>query len=203
MDTNLWRVVAVSPTYGVQQIPTDKSMWLTWTMPANNFRLQTATTLGDNSWTNSMLAGFSAGGKQTILVHPGDLPGPNAGYFRLMRESVATKLLVLLPGETLAPGTETGKTGTPLNQPTLTEFNVTVQMMDKDNYPVKTSTDMIHLSYSATGGQTLVMPPDANLVNGSVAMPVSSWDPGTVTITASDVTNPAITPGSNPITFVQ
>jgi len=117
-----------------------------------------------------------------------------------MRDGVAARLVVLLPGEALAPGTETGKTGTPVNQPTATDFNVTVQMMDRDNYPMRSSTDLIHLSSS--GSQTLVLPPDTALVNGSVIMPVSSWDEGAVTITASSVTNPAITTGSSTVTFV-
>ena len=201
MDTNVWSVVAVSPAYGVQDIPTDKSMWLTWTLPANNFRLQSSATLESGSWTNSSLAGFAAGGKQTIQVPPSAQPGPNAGYFRMMRDSIAHRLIVVLPGETFAPGTETGKTGTPLNQPTSTDFNVTVYMVDRDNYPVRTSTDTIRFTATPAPGQTLVLPPDAAMVNGTITVVVSSWDAGTATITAENLSNPTIQAGSSAVTF--
>jgi hypothetical protein len=170
-------------------------------LPANNFRLQSSTTVESGSWTNSPLAGFAAGGKQTILLPPGAQPGPNAGYFRLMRESVAARLIVILPGETFAPGTATGKTGTPINQPTLTDFNVTVQMVDKDYFPVRTSTDTIQLSATPAPGQTLVLPPNTALVNGAITLSVSSWDAGTATLTATSTTNPTIQPGSSTVTF--
>src|SRR5437667_10542795 len=40
------------------------------------------------------------------------------------------KLLVLAPGETAAPGTTTGKTGTPTTQTAGAAFNVTVNAVD-------------------------------------------------------------------------
>lgn len=200
LDTNAWSIVASSAAYGVQMVPTEQSFWLNWTLPAANFRLQSSTTLAPNSWVDSPLAGFAAAGKQNVLVASTNLPGANAGYFRLMRQGTAAKLLVLLPGENLAPGTETGKTGAPVNQPTLTEFNVTIVMLDADNYPVRNATDLIHLSSSGT--QIVVLPPDTDLTDGFLTVPVSSWDEGEVTITATDVTNPAIAIGSSTLTFV-
>jgi hypothetical protein len=203
LDTNVWSIVASSPAYGVQENPTAGSLWLGWTLPANNFRLQTNATLTSGSWVNAALGGFDAGGKHSILIRQGDLPSSDAGFFRMMRQGVATKLLVLLPGETLAPGTPTGKTGTPIDQPVLTEFNVTVVMVDKDNYPVLGSTDVIHFASSGTG--IVIVPPDTALVNGSITLPMSSWDEsevGGTIITASDLTNPTITSGSSTVKFI-
>jgi hypothetical protein len=197
MDTNVWNIVAASPTFGVQSIPSDTSLWLSWTLPALNFRLQSSTTLESGSWTDYTQPSFPAGSKQSALLHQAALPGTNAGYFRMLREGVATKLLVLLPGETLAPGTATGKTGTPAAQNTLTEFNVTVQLMDKDNYPVTASNDLIHLTATGVNGTPFgTLPQDVNLLNGSLTLLIGILDEGTFTITASDVTNPAITSGS-------
>ncbi|MEA2081143.1 MAG: hypothetical protein U9O97_00150, partial [Elusimicrobiota bacterium] len=46
--------------------------------------------------------------------------------------SPAVKLQVLLPGETAAPGTETGKTGTPDNRTAGAVFTITVNCVDSD-----------------------------------------------------------------------
>ena len=43
--TNTWTIVAASPTYGVQQVPTDAVYWVNWSLPANGFRLQATPTL--------------------------------------------------------------------------------------------------------------------------------------------------------------
>jgi hypothetical protein len=44
--------------------------------------------------------------------------------------AVFAKLQLLLPGETAAPGTPTGKTGTPVAQTAGTQFTVTVSAVD-------------------------------------------------------------------------
>ena len=61
----------------------------------------------------------------------------NAGAF--------AKLQILLPGETAAPGTATGKTGTPSAQTAGGSFNVTVNAVDA-NWNVVSSTDTVGIT---------------------------------------------------------
>ena len=61
----------------------------------------------------------------------------NAGAF--------TKLQILLPGETAAPGTASGKTGAPSAQTAGGAFNVTVNAVDANWNPV-TSTDTVGIT---------------------------------------------------------
>src|SRR5206468_6445813 len=60
-------------------------------------------------------------GSYPISISAGTLAAGNYGFTFVdgvltVTADAATKLLVLLPGETAAPGTPTGKTGTPLDQ---------------------------------------------------------------------------------------
>src|SRR5439155_26631005 len=59
-----------------------------------------------------------------------------------------TRLLVLMPGETAAPGTTTGKTGTPTAQTAGTPFNVTVEAVDVNWNLVSTATDTVSVASS-------------------------------------------------------
>jgi hypothetical protein len=52
---------------------------------------------------------------------------------------------------------------------------------------------------AATGTPYVTLPPDANLLSGSLTLPVTISGEGSVTLTASDVDNPAITPGSSSV----
>src|SRR5205085_2184296 len=58
------------------------------------------------------------------------------------------KLQVLAPGETAAPGSASGKIGTPTTQSVGTAFNVTVNAVDANWNLVTTVTDTIHLTSS-------------------------------------------------------
>jgi len=115
---------------------------------------------------------------------------------------------VLLPGETNAPGTDTGIIGTP------TELSlsgsgglepVTVMAVDKTFHPVSGVLDTISLTSTDTG-------PVGGISNGNVAMVngVASFtgptsygfgDEGLWTITATDTTSTNIAPAtSSPVT---
>jgi hypothetical protein len=196
LNTNDWTIVASSPTYGVQEVPLDAPFWLTWSLPASGFSLQSSDKVAGGIWANPTLAGYDAGNFHHILLNQTNLPGSTLGVYRMLKR-VGAKLLVLLPGETLAPGTPTGKTGTPDGQKSDIEFNITVRLMDKDNYPVSAPNDLIRLA--ATGTPYVTLPPDANLLSGSLTLPVTISGEGSVTLTASDVDNPAITPGSSSV----
>jgi hypothetical protein len=140
---------------------------------------------------------YSGGFQQ--LVDKTELPAGGTGFFNLIHRT-ATQLQVLLPGETNAPGTATGKTGTP----TPVSFadggieNVTVNAVDATYHIISGVTDTISLSSTDDGG---VSPLNVAMVNGTASFTGSSGyafgDQGTFTITATDVTNGTISAGTS------
>ena len=83
-----------------------------------------------------------------------------------------TKLQLLLPGETAAPGTASGKTGAPSNETAGSTFNVTVNAVDANWNPV-TSTDTVGIT-STDANATL--PANAALVAGTKTFSVTAED---------------------------
>jgi hypothetical protein len=116
--------------------------------------------------------------------------GVNPGTF--------AQLQLLLPGETAAPGTATGKTGTPNLENVNGAFNVTVNAVDANWNLVNTAADAVQ--FSSNDAQA-ILPTSAALVAGTGAFSVKLTTPQTpaaTTITATDVTNIGITPSSSP-----
>ncbi len=106
-----------------------------------------------------------------------------------------TRLQILAPGETAAPGTATGKTGTPGNQTKGTNFNVTVNAVDANWNGVNTVTDTVGIT-STDGAATL--PPNAALVAGTKTFAVTLNTLGSFTVTATDVTDGSKTANTTP-----
>jgi hypothetical protein len=104
------------------------------------------------------------------------------------------KLQLLVPGETAAPGTTSGKTGTPSAQTQGVPFVVTVNAVDA-NWNVASSVDTIHITSSDASAK---LPVDAALSSGTSNYSVTLMTVGTSTITASDVTTPAILSSTSP-----
>ena len=104
------------------------------------------------------------------------------------------KLQVLLPGETAAPGTASGKTGTPAPQVVGVSFDVVVNAVDA-NWDVVNSGDTVHLASTDTYA---VLPVDTALVAGTKTFSVTLKTAGSKTITASDITNPPMTGAAVP-----
>ena len=100
------------------------------------------------------------------------------------------KLQLLVPGETAAPGTASGKTGTPQTEYVNGAFNVTVNAVDANWNVVSSVTDTVQIT--STDAQAH-LPSNAALVLGtgtfSVTLVTESHDPATTTLTASDVTD--------------
>jgi hypothetical protein len=107
-----------------------------------------------------------------------------------MLKRTATKLQILLPGETSAPGTPTGKTGTPVQPLWGIEYTFTVNAVDDQWNIVRSVNDTIAITIDETNTYP---PPNAPLVNGTVTFPIQINLQGTWTITATDVTDPAKT----------
>jgi hypothetical protein len=99
------------------------------------------------------------------------------------------KLQVLMPGETAAPGTSSGKTGTPTAQTAGTPFNATVNAVDA-NWNMISTNDTVHLTSSDSNA---ALPADAALVGGTQTFSVTFNTAGSRTVTASDVTHAGVT----------
>jgi flagellar hook capping protein FlgD len=96
------------------------------------------------------------------------------------------RVLILAPGESPAPGTATGRTGTATDQSINYAFNVTVLATDQWWNPVGGVSDVVHIT---SGDPLATLPPDQAMVNGAVDMPVRLATGGFQQISASDVTN--------------
>ena len=141
---------------------------------------------------------YSGGGLNHGLVAQTALPSGNAAFFRVVQRPFV-KLQVLMPGETAAPNTPTGKTGTPDPQTVGTAFNVTVNAVDA-SWNVVGSTDEIAITSSDASA---TLPANNTLYNGSRTFSVTFNTAGTFTVTATDVTDATKTANTGSPTTAQ
>jgi hypothetical protein len=94
------------------------------------------------------------------------------------------RILLLAPGEILAPGTAEGRTGSALDQSINFAFEVTVYATDEWYNPVGTVTDVVRI----TSGDALAeLPPDTALVDGRADLSVRLATGGFQQITATNL----------------
>lgn len=187
LDTEKWERRSGDANNAIVVVPTNANWWLRWTLPAVGFTAQVSTNLANtNAWRElSATNQYTVRGQRRTLVKAEEV-APSAAFFRLMKRQF-TKLQVLLPGETAAPGTPTGKTGTPTAVQVFTPFDVIVTAVDDQWYPITGVSDTIHL---ASDDPTATIPADAQLVNGTVTFTgVYFGGEGNFTFTATDVTD--------------
>jgi hypothetical protein len=200
LNTGTWQVNAAYPAC-VQMAAPGNPYWVQWTEPALGYGLVSTPSLTPPAtWTlatnNSV---FLAGTNFTELVSTNDLPpGPTA--FLAVVQRTFTQLLILLPGETLAPNTATGKTGTPASDSIAGEngtFTFTVLAVDSHFNPITGVSDTLSFSDNDGGNYSA---PDI-LANGSGQfMAAFSTTNNAVVITASDLSNTNI-PSANSTAF--
>src|SRR5439155_1790055 len=104
-------------------------------------------------------------------------------------------LQLLVPGETAAPGTASGKTGTPTASTAATAFNITVNAVDNFWNVVNAITDTVDITSSDANA---TLPADAALVSGTGTLSVTFKTAASQTLTASDVTDPTKTANTSP-----
>src|SRR5207247_3174992 len=104
------------------------------------------------------------------------------------------KLQLLVPGETAAPGTAAGKTGTATARTAGTAFNVTVNAVDA-NWNVVSSTDTVGI---ASSDSNATLPVNGALSAGTRTVSVTLNSAGSQTLTATDISNPAKTANTSP-----
>jgi hypothetical protein len=188
LNTNLWRVLSSDPN-GVNLVPPGSAYWMTWTLPDSGFSPQTAGYIGGpaSSWSDINGLTILNNGTHQVLIPSSALQGVNQNYFRLIKRT-ANGLQVLLPGETAAPGTLTGKTGTPTAADTVNAVTVTVNAVDTNTWHIVAGvTDTIQLA-TPTDGQS-ILPNAAAMVNGTGTYQLYFGTTGSQTVTATDTTN--------------
>ena len=170
--TNTWAIVAGDHST-VQLLQPDPGAWFVrWSLPDSGFGLQASTNLaGSNAWSTLTgpdasgppLTSFVSAGSRVVYVPSAALGNSHVGFFRLVQQ-VFSKLQVLMPGETAAPGTSSGKTGTPTPQHVGVPFEVTVNAVDATWHVIPGASDTIHMTSSDSSA---TLSADAALVNGT------------------------------------
>lgn len=100
-----------------------------------------------------------------------------------------SRIVLIAPGESVAPGTAEGRTGTATDQSINFSFTVHVYATDQWFNPVTGVSDMVHLT---SNDPLAELPPDAAMVDGVAQMSVRLSTGGFQQITASNVTQPAM-----------
>ena len=198
IDAALWAKAADSAA-GVLIAPSDAKYWLSWTLPATGFVPEVNGSLAAEGWaelnaTNS----FKNGAQTALLLGSSVLPAGGQAYFQMIQRPFV-KLQVLMPGETAAPGTASGKTGTPTAQQVGVPFDVVVNAVDATWHPAPMPYDTINIT-STDGSATL--PADAALVGGTKTFTVTFNSEGSYTLTATDVTDGTKTANTGAATTV-
>jgi hypothetical protein len=139
----------------------------------------------------------SGGGSASIDGITTSTDGSSGSNFGTLTEVAAAfaQVQVLLPGETAAPGTATGKSGTPSSQTAGTAFNVAVNAADVYWNVATPVTDVVSLTSSDTNA---TLPPQTALAAGSRTLAVTLKTAGSWTVTASDVTDGTKPPMTSP-----
>src|SRR5207244_1658699 len=106
------------------------------------------------------------------------------------------RLQLLVPGETAAPGSATGKTAdsSPTAQTAGTAFTVTVNAVDA-NWNLISTNDTVAITSSDANA---TLPTNAPLVGGTKTFSVTLKTASSKTVTASDSTHTGITANTSP-----
>lgn len=188
LDTaNIWNTSASPAPSGVFLITDPAASWVMWTLPDPGFNLQIAGNLANPAaWTDPVTGPvLSMNGVRAQLVAGDEIPAGNAAFFRLIKRK-ATQLQVLLPGETNAPNTPTGKTGTPAPVLFGDFTTVTINAVDDTFHIARSTTGSIHLTSS---DPYAILPMDASLVNGTLEQVIQFGNLGTWTVTATNTSS--------------
>jgi hypothetical protein len=202
LDTNNWNNGSAGGPKGVFIMPSTTALLLPWTLPDGGYSSESSSNLTDAlSWTSLSGTIIPLYGEKMQLISNSDLPAGNAAFFRLVKRTF-TKLQILLPGETAAPNTPSGKTGTPLAQSVGVPFDVIVNSVDANWNVVNGATDQI--AFTSTGDMVVVSDPtQPSLSGGTVTASVEFLSgSGSATITATDNTDGSKTADtSSPVSY--
>ncbi|MHA8104917.1 invasin domain 3-containing protein [Aquirufa nivalisilvae] len=134
--------------------------------------------------TGTFTVSFRTAGNQTVTAtDQAATLTANTGSTTLVTAGTVNKLQVIMPGETAAPGTTTGKTGTPTAQTAGSSFNFTVNAVDAYWNLVSSATPTAVIT-SSDGQATL--PSSAALASGTKQFALTFKTSGNQTVTATD-----------------
>ncbi len=192
--TNVWNTGPTTSPQGVFVATASAASWVSWTLPDTGFSLQVAPMLNNPLGWSSPTTGpiIPMVGMRSQLLASNEIPAGNTAFFELIKR-VFTQLQVLLPGETNAPNTLTGKIGSPSAVNIGDQVNVTVNAVDK-TFHLVSSTDTITLGSSDISA---TLPLSAPLSGGTVVMPVYFGSSGSWTVTATNLTSTNIPPATS------
>ena len=130
-------------------------------------------------------------GYQTISAADLDSPGitPHTSSSVLVLGGPYARILLLAPGESLAPGTENGRTGTATDQSINFAFTLKVYATDNWWNPVTGVTDVIRITSTDPMAQ---LPSNTAMVDGVASMNIRLSTGGYQQITAWNVTRPSM-----------
>lgn len=197
IDTTTWSPLSGDVNMVQLILPDPGALWVKWSLPDSGFGLEfTHDVTASNSWViltgpdsaNGTFTTFASAGSRFVLL-PGSVLGTNLPLYFRLKQQIFTKLQVLLPGETAAPGTPSGKTGTPDVQHVGVPFDVTVNAVDNNWSLISSISDTIHITSSDTAPNGALLPNDAALAGGTGTFSVILQDTGTFTVTAADLTD--------------
>ena len=179
--------IVAEDTYGNTVTSFNSTVALTENQPYGSISPATS-----GSFTNGVLASQSvtltqAYATSTITATSGSATGTSNSF--AVTAGAINKLQVLLPGQTAAPGSSTGYTGTPTAQTAGTAFTVTVNAVDA-NWNVVSSTNTVGITSSDANA---VLPANAALVAGTQTFSITMKTAGLQTVTATDITTGTIT----------
>lgn len=100
-----------------------------------------------------------------------------------------SRILLIAPGEQIAPGTAEGRTGTATDQSINFAFTVHVYAADQWFNPVTGVTDVVRIT---SGDPLAELPPDTALTDGEAALALRLSTGGFQQITASNVSQPGM-----------
>jgi len=142
--------------------------------------------------TKTFYITFKTAGYQTVTSSDNAaVLTANTGSSTLINVGAAYKIQLLLPGETAAGGTTTGKTGTPTAETAGTPFNVTVNVVDANWNLVSSATNTVTITSTDVNA---TMPSAAAVSAGTGTFSVTLVTAGTKTVTA---TTTGLTTNSN------
>jgi hypothetical protein len=132
-----------------------------------------------------------AAGLQTITATDLDDSGSAAGTSSSIPVSAGpyTKLVLIAPGETLAPGSAEGRSGTATDQSINFAFTVKVYATDAWFNRITGVTDLVRIT---SGDPLAELPPDTQMVDGLATMSMRLSTGGFQQITASNVSQPGM-----------
>lgn len=188
-----------SSTTAVNLVPVGTAWWVNWTKPYTSFYPQSATSV-TGPWVDLAYTSSYATPSKVYAALPGTVGN---SYFRMIKRPF-TKLQVLMPGETAAPNTPTGKTGTPDAQSVGVPFNVTINACDSV-WRVVSTDDTVAVSSTdttATDGAAVLLPTNVTLAAGTATYTMTFNASGSWTVTATDVTDGTKTPNTGTTTVV-